>query len=122
MTIVDEIKSLISILPEQDVNLALQFVDTRQFESLKELVDSDVIKLEKQALQYDVDTNEYFVALSNLDNCLQLQQLITRYLVDQLGIVDVFDEHDKYELPDEDYDEDAYYDHLWYVYNSNTNI
>ena len=49
MTIVDEIKSLITILPEQDVKLALHFVDTRQFESLKDLVDSDVIKLEKQA-------------------------------------------------------------------------
>lgn len=117
MTIIDEIKSLISILPEQDVELAIKFVDTRQFESLKFLVDSDVIKLEKQALQYEVDTDEYFVALSNLDNCLQLQQLITRYLVDQLGIVDIFDEDDKYDLSDTEYDEDDYYDHMWYVYN-----
>lgn len=122
MTIIDEIKSLISILPEQDVELAIKFVDTRQFESLKFLVDSDVIKLEKQALQYEVDTDEYFVALSNLDNCLQLQQLITRYLVDQLGIVDIFDEDDKYDLPEEDYDEEEYYDHLWYIYSLQNNL
>lgn len=121
MTIVDEIKSLISILPEQDVNLALKFVDTRQFESLKELVDSDVIKLEKQALQYDVDTNEYFVALSTLDNCLQLQQLVNRYL-DQLGILETFEEEDIYDLPEEDYDEDDYYDHLWYIYSSQNSL
>ena len=122
MTIIDEIKSLISILPEQDVELAIKFVDTRQFESLKFLVDSDVIKLEKQALQYEADTDEYFVALSNLDNCLQLQQLITRYLVDQLGIVDIFDEDDKYDLPEEDYDEEEYYDHLWYIYSLQNNL
>lgn len=121
MTIVDEIKSLITILPEQDVKLALEFVDTRQFESLKYLVDSDVIKLEKQALQYEVDTKEYFVALSTLDNCLQLQQLVNRYL-DQLGILETFEEDDIYDLPEEDYNEDEYYDHLWYIYNSQNNL
>lgn len=121
MTIVDEIKSLISILPEQDITLALHFVDTRQFESLKDLVDSDVIKLEKQALQYEVDTDEYFVALSTLDNCLQLQQLVNRYL-DQLGILENFDEINEYDLPEEDYNEEDYYDHLWYIYSVQNNL
>lgn len=121
MTIIDEIKSLISLLPEQDIMLALHFVDTRQFESLNDLVESDIIKLEKQALQYEVNTNEYFVAISTLDNCLQLQQLIHRYL-DQLCIVEVFDENDQYDLPEEDYDEEAYYDHLWYIYSLQNNL
>lgn len=121
MTIINEIKSLISILPEQDVELALQFVDTRQFESLKELVDSDVIKLERQALQYEIGTDEYFVALSTLDNCLQLQQLVNRYL-DQLGILNTIEEDDEYDLPEEDYDEEAYYDHLWYIYSLQNNL
>lgn len=121
MTIVDEIKSLISILPEQDITLALHFVDTRQFESLKDLVDSDVIKLEKQALQYEIDTDEYFVALSTLDNCLQLQQLVNRYL-DQLGILENFDEINEYDLPEEDYNEEDYYDHLWYIYSLQNNL
>lgn len=121
MTTVDEIKSLISILPEQDITFALHFVDARQFESLKDLVDSAVIKLEKQALQYEVDTDEYFVALSTLDNCLQLQQLVNSYL-DQLGILENFDEINEYDLPGEDYNEEDYYDHLWYIYSLQNNL
>lgn len=115
MTIIDEIKNLISVLPEQDVQLALNFIETRQFEHLKELVDSDVIKLNKSALQYEHDTPEYFVALSNLDNCLQLQQNVNKYL-DQLGIYDDCEDTDDYDLPETDYDEEEYYDHLWYLY------
>lgn len=116
MTIIDEIKSLISILPEQDISLALHFVDTRQFEQLKYLVDSDVIRLQKQASVYEVDSKEYFVALSNLDNCLTLQQHINYYL-DQIGMLDEVKEDDFYDLPEEDYDEDEYYNHLYYMYS-----
>lgn len=116
MTIIDEIKNLISILPEQDVQLALHFVDTRQFEHLKELVDSDVMKLQKQAMECEVNSNEYFVALSQLDNCLSLQQQVNKYL-DQLGILDDIDNDDIYNLPEDDYNEDEYYDHLWYMYS-----
>jgi hypothetical protein len=115
MTIIDEIKNLISVLPENDVPLALKFIENRQFEHLKDLVDSDVIKLNKTALQYEHDTSDYFVALSNLDNCLQLQQNVNKYL-DQLGIYDEYIDVDEYDLPEDDYDEDEYYDHLWYLY------
>ena len=118
MMLIDEITNLISILPEQDVTIAFNFIKNRQFEKLKELVDSDVVKLQHQALNYEINTNEYYVALSNLDNCLQLQQNVNRYL-DQLGILyDDIDEDD-YDLFDNEYDEDEYYDHLWYMYNVN---
>ena len=120
MTIIDEITNLVSILPEQDIKLALQFINTRQFEQLKYLVDSDVIKLQQQSLQYPVNTTEYFIALSTLDNCLQLQQQVNKYL-DQLGILDDYSDDDLYELSDE-YDDNEYYDHLYYMYNINKTI
>lgn len=113
MTSVSEIKNLISILPEKDVQIALNFVDQRNFEDLKLLVDSDVTKFAKQIDSIDPDSNEYLVAISTLDTCIQLKNCVDEYL----SQIDVYIEEDD-ELIDNIYDmsEDDYYDHLFYIY------
>lgn len=43
----ERIKKLISLLPEKDVDLGYKFLDSRDFSSLKELVDSAILKVKK---------------------------------------------------------------------------
>lgn len=43
----ERIKKLISLLPEKDVDLGYKFSDSRDFSSLKELVDSAILKVKK---------------------------------------------------------------------------
>lgn len=44
---VDRMRVLITSLPEKDIPLGNKFLDTRDFDSLKELVDSAVYKVKK---------------------------------------------------------------------------
>ena len=44
---VDRMKKLISFLPQKDIKLAEKFINTRDFESLQELVDSARYKVKK---------------------------------------------------------------------------
>lgn len=46
-TPVERIRKLISLLPEKDINLGYKFLDSRDFSSLKELVDSAILKVKK---------------------------------------------------------------------------
>lgn len=114
MTSVNEIQNLISILPEKDIEIALQFVEQRNFEELQLLVNSDVTKFEKLVESIDPDSNEYLVAVSNLDTCIQLKNCVDEYL----SQFDVYIEEDDDFIIDDTYDmtEDDYYDHLFYIY------
>lgn len=47
MTAVDRMKKLINNLPESDIPLGERFVSERQFESLQELVDSAIFRVNK---------------------------------------------------------------------------
>lgn len=44
MNTIDKIRGLFVLLPQKDINLANEFLNKRDFLSLKDLVDSDVIK------------------------------------------------------------------------------
>jgi hypothetical protein len=114
MTSVSEIQNLISILPEKDIEIALQFVKQRNFEELQLLVDSDVTKFEKLVEAIDPDSDEYLVAVSNLDTCIQLKNCVDEYL----SQFDVYIEEDDEFTIDDSYDmsEEEYYDHLFYMY------
>lgn len=46
-TPVERTRKLISLLPEKDINLGYKFLDSRDFSSLKELVDSAILKVKK---------------------------------------------------------------------------
>lgn len=117
MTSVNEIKNLISILPDKDVEIALQFVEQRNFEELQLLVDSDVIKFEKLVESINPDSDEYFVAISNLDTCIQLKHCVDDYLAQ----FDIYSEKDYDDTIDDFYDmsEEDYYNHLFYMYSVN---
>lgn len=53
--IIDEIKTLFEYLPKKDRELAIRFLDKRDFLSLKELVDSDVYKAGKKMEKHLMD-------------------------------------------------------------------
>lgn len=56
---VDKIKKLIDFLPESDQALAHQFITMRDFESLKDLVHSDIYKLERKQLESITTPTEF---------------------------------------------------------------
>lgn len=52
-TPVQRIQSLLSFLPKKDINLGLKYVKNRDFESLQLLVNSAIIKVEKNLAKED---------------------------------------------------------------------
>ena len=50
MVTVEKIKGLVHHLTEGDDNLAVRFIDVRDFESLKELVDSAIIRTKRSVV------------------------------------------------------------------------
>lgn len=75
MTVLDKIKDLIKHLPSRDIDLASSFIDKRNFESLLELINSDIILVEVNSnaavsnSMYEVDLNQLVV----------LQELVVAY-------------------------------------------
>jgi hypothetical protein len=75
MTVLDKIKDLIKHLPSRDIDLANSFIDKRNFESLLELINSDIILVEVNSNaavsnpMYEVDLNQLVV----------LQELVVAY-------------------------------------------
>lgn len=45
MNTIDKIRSLFVLLPQRDINIANEFLNRRDFPNLKDLVDSDVVKV-----------------------------------------------------------------------------
>lgn len=75
MTVLDKIKDLVKHLPSRDIDLANSFIDKRNFESLLELINSDIILVEVNSNaavsnpMYEVDLNQLVV----------LQELVVAY-------------------------------------------
>lgn len=77
MTLLDNIKSGINALLESDRKLALEFIDKRDFESLNELVDSNIIMLIKNRSK--AEPNPRLEKLEESDLCI-LKMNIEEYL------------------------------------------
>ena len=69
----------IEALPNSDIKYAKKFLDERNFEALKELVDSAIIKIER-GLKKDNIKEEYIKV--NMNDLLSLQTDINIYLMD----------------------------------------
>lgn len=86
MASVQQIKKLIPNLPEKDAVLALKFLDKRDFESILELVESDLYKLRKT--YKEEEPNEQEISLVELKG-----ELIT-----YMSYLEVPDNSDEYEF------------------------
>ena len=86
MASVQQIKKLIPNLPEKDAVLALKFLDKRDFESILELVESDLYKLRKT--YKEEEPNEQEISLVELKG-----ELIT-----YMSYLEIPDNSDEYEF------------------------
>lgn len=86
---IQNIKTLINSLPSKDINLAGKFLIERNFESLKELVDSAIIRTRKN-VSSEHPKDEYTVV--NLDRLNMLKAEVDIYCI-------------QLELPQQDNDE-----------------
>lgn len=77
MIILDKIKLLVNALPSRDVNLALSFIDVRNFESLLELINSDIILVE---LNMNAEKSNPMYDVCVLTQIIELQELVTVYI------------------------------------------
>lgn len=100
MTAVERMRALTNNLPNSDIVLANTFIDTRDFESLQELVDSAIIRA-KKSLRSDNPKEEYLCL--DMDDLAVLKSEVDVY-VEQLSIPSM-------EFPD---DEDNLYDEEYY--------
>jgi hypothetical protein len=82
MVTVEKIRGLVHHLPEGDDNLAVRFIDVRDFESLKELVDSAIIRTKKSVIS--INPSEKYAKV-DLDTLRELKASVDEY-VDQLDI------------------------------------
>lgn len=120
MTLIEEIESFITILPEKDQNIAKCFLKNRKFEELKEIIDSDIYKAEKEKKQIDETSKEYVVLESNLDAMTQMKNLVDDY-INQIN----FGDTDDYDPTIEDYnddDESEFLNNIYYMYCCNSTL
>lgn len=82
MVTVERIKGLTHHLPEGDDNLAVRFIEVRDFESLKELVDSAIIRTKRSVVS--INPSEKCTKV-DLDALRELKASVDEY-VDQLDI------------------------------------
>lgn len=75
--LLDKIKELIPSLPNRDIQLGYDFLNKRDFESLKDLVDSAIYKVEKN-IKRDTSKEEYTKV--NLDELIELKLEVSVYL------------------------------------------
>ena len=87
---VERIKALIDSLPEKDIPLGYKFLNERDFDSLKELVDSAIYKV-KKSIKSDNPREEYMKV--NLEDLDVLKSEVDMYII-QLKIPedDMYDE------------------------------
>lgn len=88
---VERIRNLTKYLPKGDIALAQRFIDSRDFESLQELVDSAIIKVRK-SLRGDNPKEEYLSL--DMDELTKLKAEVDCY-VEQLTLPN--NEEDNYE-------------------------
>lgn len=89
---VNKMKELVSNLPAKDISLAEKFIQARDFESLKELVDSAIIKIKKSQ---DIQVTEEQYDDINLTPLYELKSEVDSYLL-LLGVPEdeVYEERD----------------------------
>ena len=88
---VKRMKALMCSLPERDIPLGHKFLNERNFDSLKELVDSAIYKV-KKSLKSDNPKEEYLKV--NLEDLNRLKSEVDMYIV-------------QWEIPEDDmYNED----------------
>lgn len=90
---VERIKRLTQYLPKGDIALAHTFIDSRDFESLQELVDSAIVKTERN-IGSDNPKEEYLG--SDVDGMEKLKTEVDDY-ADRLQLPEQNDEFDNYE-------------------------
>lgn len=99
---VNRMKALICSLPERDIPLGHKFLNERNFDSLKELVDSAIYKV-KKSLKSDNPKEEYLKV--NLDNLNRLKSEVDVYIVQlEISEDDIYNEDfDDCEIEEEFY-------------------
>lgn len=75
---VERMKALMGFLPERDIPLGHKFLNERDFDSLKELVDSAIYKVRK-SLRSDNPREEYMKI--NLEDLSRLRSEVDTYIV-----------------------------------------
>ena len=75
---VERIKALMDSLPERDIPLGHKFLNERDFDSLKELVDSAIYKV-KKSLKSDNPKEEYRKV--NLEDLNMLKSEVDMYII-----------------------------------------
>lgn len=97
---IDRIRALIGVLPTKDITLGYKFLDSRDFESLKELVDSAIYKVRKN-LKKDNPREDYLNI--SLEDLSRLKSEVDTYIVQiELPIEDDND-YNEYEVEEEPY-------------------
>ena len=92
---VERMKALMDSLPERDIPLGHKFLNERDFDSLKELVDSAIYKV-KKSLKSDNPKEEYRKV--NLEDLNMLKSKVDMYII-------------QLEIPEDDmYNEDLDFD------------
>ena len=99
---VERMRALMCSLPEKDIPLGYKFLNERDFDSLKELIDSAIYKM-KKSLKSDNPREEYLKV--NLEDLSRLKSEVDIYII-QLEIPedDMYDEDfGSYEIKEEFY-------------------
>ena len=99
---VKRMKALMCSLPERDIPLGHKFLNERNFDSLKELVDSAIYKV-KKSLKSDNPKEEYLKV--NLEDLNRLKSEVDMYIVQwEIHEDDMYnDDFDDYEIEEEFY-------------------
>ena len=91
--IIETIRRLIVYLPKRDIQLGYKFLNRRDFDSLKELIDSAIYKVEKN-LASENPKDEYINL--DLDMMNELQQEVYLYAIN-LELPDNEDDYNNYD-------------------------
>lgn len=86
---VEEIKNLIPELPKKDIILGQKFLLNRDFESLQMLVNSAIIKVERN-LKKEIVEQEYLEI--NLDKLEELKDKVDEYYEQIEPLKDIYDD------------------------------
>lgn len=73
----DNIKVLIPELPNKDADLGMEFLNKRDFESLKSLVSSAIVRIRRSKYKH-LDVNKYDNI--NIEELYKLKSLIETYM------------------------------------------
>lgn len=92
-TQIETIRRLIVYLPKRDIQLGYKFLNRRDFDSLKELIDSAIYKVEKN-LASENPKDEYINL--DLDMMNELQQEVYLYAIN-LELPDNEDDYNNYD-------------------------